>query len=47
MIPAVTWSMTGPKTRMTRVMGVFMSMDKMVGPDFEKGLAQLRIVAES
>ncbi len=44
---AVTWSMTGPKTRMTRVMGVFMSMDKMMGPDFEKGLAQLKVVAES
>ena len=40
-IPAVTWSMTGPKTRMTRVMGVFKNTDKMVGPDFEKGLARL------
>ena len=37
----VTWRMVGPKTFMTRFMGVFMSMDKMVGPDFEKGLAQL------
>ena len=37
----VTWRMVGPKTFMTRVMGVFMSMDKMVGRDFEKGLAQL------
>jgi len=26
---------------MTRVMGVFMSMDKMVGRDFARGLAQL------
>jgi hypothetical protein len=26
---------------MTRFMGVFMSMDRMIGPDFEKGLAQL------
>ncbi len=43
----VTWSMTGPKTLMTRVMGIFMSMDKMVGPDFEKGLAELKTVAES
>ena len=37
----VTWRMVGPKTFMTRVMGVFMSMDKMVGRDFEKGLTQL------
>jgi uncharacterized protein YndB with AHSA1/START domain len=37
----VTWCMVGPKTFMTRVMGVFMSMDKMVGRDFEKGLKQL------
>jgi uncharacterized protein YndB with AHSA1/START domain len=37
----VTWRMVGPKTLMTRVMGVFMSMDKMVGRDFERGLAQL------
>ena len=37
----VTWRMVGAKTLMTRVMGIVMSMDKMVGKDFEKGLAQL------
>ena len=42
----VTWTMTGPKTLMTRVMGVFKSMDKMIGPDFEKGLAQLKGTTE-
>lgn len=42
----VTWTMTGPKTLMVRVMGIFRSMDKMIGPDFEKGLAQLKTVAE-
>ena len=42
----VTWTMTGPKTLMTRVMGVFKSMDKMVGPDFEKGLTQLKGASE-
>ncbi len=42
----VVWSMIGRKTLMTRVMGVFMNMDKMVGPDFEKGLAQLSAEAE-
>jgi len=43
----VTWKMSGPKTFMTRVMGVFTSMDKMIGPDFEKGLQQLKVDAES
>jgi uncharacterized protein YndB with AHSA1/START domain len=43
----VTWRMVGPKTFMTRVMGVFMSMDKMVGRDFERGLARLSDVATS
>lgn len=42
----VTWTMTGPKTLMTRVMGIFTSMDKLVGKDFEKGLTRLKAVAE-
>jgi len=43
----VTWAMEGPKTFMTRVMGVFTSMDKMIGPDFEKGLGRLKALAET
>ncbi|MDH3306083.1 MAG: SRPBCC family protein [Acidimicrobiia bacterium] len=43
----VTWTMSGPKTLMTRVMGIFTSMDKMIGPDFEKGLTRLKAVAEA
>ena len=42
----VIWTMTGPKTFMTRVMGIFMSMDKMVGKDFDRGLASLKAVVE-
>jgi uncharacterized protein YndB with AHSA1/START domain len=42
----VAWTMTGPKTLMTKAMGIFTSMDKVVGKDFEKGLARLRAVAE-
>jgi uncharacterized protein YndB with AHSA1/START domain len=42
----VTWTMTGEKTLMTKVLGIFTSMDKMVGPDFEKGLARLKAVTE-
>ena len=43
----VTWTMTGPNTLMTRLMGIFKSMDQLVGPDFEKGLSRLKTVAES
>jgi uncharacterized protein YndB with AHSA1/START domain len=42
----VTWTMIGQKTLMTRVMGIFVSMEKFLGPDFEKGLAQLKTTAE-
>ena len=41
----VTWTMVGPYTLVTRIMGIFKSMDKMIGPDFEKGLEQLKAVA--
>jgi hypothetical protein len=40
----VTWTMTGRNNFMTKAMGLFMSMDKMIGPDFEKGLANLDAV---
>lgn len=43
----VRWVMTGPKTLATKVMGLFSSMDKMVGPDFEKGLARLKDAVEA
>ncbi len=42
----VTWSMTGPKTMMVKVMSLYKSMDKMVGPDFENGLQRLAVVTE-
>ena len=43
----VTWHMTGPHSFMTKVMGFFgKNMDKMVGPDFEKGLAKLKRITE-
>ena len=41
----VSWRMVGPKTFMTRVMGIFTSMDKVVGKDFEKGLDRLKTAA--
>ncbi|SFF92291.1 Polyketide cyclase / dehydrase and lipid transport [Duganella sp. CF458] len=42
----VTWTMTGPSPFVTKVMGVFFNMDKMIGKDFEQGLAQLKEVSE-
>lgn len=41
----VVWAMVGRKTLVTKVMGVFTSMDKMIGPDFEKGLTRLDATA--
>jgi hypothetical protein len=37
--------MVGPKTFLVKVMGLFSSMDKMVGGDFEKGLDRLSAAA--
>ena len=43
----VTWSMFGKNNFMSKAFGLFMDCDKMVGKDFEKGLASLKTVAES
>lgn len=37
----VTWEMTGTYNFVTKAIGLFMNMDKMVGTEFEKGLATL------
>ncbi len=42
----VTWAMHGPNLFIGKVMGVFMSMDRMIGKDFEAGLANLKAAAE-
>jgi len=44
---AVTWSMSGRQNFMAKAFCMFMSMDKMVGGEFEKGLAQMKSMAES
>lgn len=41
----VTWTMEGNNNFVAKAFGVFMNMDKMVGKDFEKGLASLRDAA--
>ena len=42
----VTWSMEGPNPFLSKVMHVFFDFDKLVGADFERGLASLKAVAE-
>jgi hypothetical protein len=42
----VTWAMHGHSPFLSKVMQVFLSMDRMVGQDFEAGLANLKAAAE-
>jgi hypothetical protein len=42
----VTWAMYGRQPFMFKVMSLVMSMDKMIGKDFEKGLASMKELAE-
>ncbi|MGH7766014.1 MAG: SRPBCC family protein, partial [Candidatus Binatia bacterium] len=44
---AVTWSMAGEKNFTAKAVHLFMNMDKMIGGQFEKGLAQMKSVAET
>lgn len=42
----VTWAMTGPNLLTGKVMSTFIDMDRMIGRDFEKGLTNLKALAE-
>lgn len=42
----VNWAMSGDNNFIGKLMQVFMSMDAMVGRDFESGLAKLKAAAE-
>ncbi len=42
----VTWAMSGPSPYISKVMTTVLSMDRMVGSEFEKGLADLKALAE-
>jgi Polyketide cyclase / dehydrase and lipid transport len=44
---AVTWTMSGENNFVGKAFSLFMNMDKMIGNDFEKVLAQMRTVAEA
>ena len=43
---SVTWAIYGPSPIVSKVMGLFMNMDTMIGKDFEVGLANLKALAE-
>ena len=43
----VTWRLLGEVSGLSRLFSMVRSMDSLVGPDFEKGLARLTRVAES
>jgi len=43
----VVWAMVGPRPLVMRLLGAVISMEKIVGKDFERGLAQLKARAEA
>ncbi len=42
----VTWAMHGPSPYLSKVMSIFVSMDSLIGKDFESGLANMKSAAE-
>ena len=43
----ITWAMSGTNNFMGKAFCLFMNMDKMVGGDFEKGLASMKAIVEA
>ncbi len=43
----VVWDMSGNANFISKAMCLFVSMDSMLGPDFEKGLASIKTLAET
>ena len=44
---AVSWLTFGEKNLVTKAMGLVISMDKMIGAEFEEGLATLKTLVEA
>lgn len=42
----VTWTMSGRNSGLASLFSRFVNMDKLIGTDFEKGLARLKVRAE-
>jgi polyketide cyclase/dehydrase/lipid transport protein len=43
----VVWSMSGKRNFIAKAMSLFIDCDKIVGPDFEKGLVSLKKIVET
>jgi len=43
---AVTWSMAGKNNFMAKAIGLFMDCEKMVGDQYDKGLASIKLIVE-
>ncbi len=43
----VTWAMRGANTMLSKIVGLFMNMDTMIGKDFEDGLSSLKTQVET
>jgi len=43
----VTWTMSGKNNFMAKAFGLFVSCDKMIGSQFEKGLTDMKAAAEA
>jgi uncharacterized protein YndB with AHSA1/START domain len=43
---SVNWAMYGPSPYVSKLMGIFFNMDRMVGGMFEQGLANLKSISE-
>jgi hypothetical protein len=43
----VTWAMFGKRSFIPKAFGLFINMDKMVGDEFEKGLAEMKAIVEA
>ena len=42
----VTWEMSGKQILMSKIMGLFVDCDRMCGDQFDRGLADLKALAE-
>ena len=46
-VTVLTWGMHGPKPYLAKLIGIFFNMDKFLAKDLEKGLKNLKTLAEA
>ena len=44
---AVTWSMVGQANFIAKIIHLFVDMDRMIGGNFERGLADMKSIVEA